>query len=515
MNRRNLMPFPAGAKPLGASAASAWTTWAVVVIAAAGWLLRAFPLMQGGAFGYPVDYDEGVYFASSSLLLQGALPYRDFAFVHPPGLLYCLLPTAWLGAIRDPSIGFAAARWLFALIGVANVLLVGRVAMRFAGSTCALAAAVVYATHPLAVSIERGPFLEPVLNLCCLWLAWIWLAEDDRKRWQALAAGAVCGLAISVKLVGAVWLLACAFSSSRQMRREWLAFLAGCAISFATVVGPVSLAAPAEIWRQTVSFQLHRPADGTVAILDRLAEIFWLNGQLLKSSLVVAGLAFAVSRARNPGRRGERFFCAAFICIIAVFLLSSSYWSQYNAHLALPESLLAGYAAAALWADAKSRSKQARRLLAVAAVGLAGLLGARRAIIIGRSRSPELRALVSFVRSRIRSQRGVLSFEPAWLIAAGRLPAPTGRLLIVDPYAAMLIAATSEGRRFSTASQAFADPASQTQISTALRASRFAILGGRGHWQLSEATQQWVRSQFLQRFPPPGQDGIDVWERAR
>jgi len=277
----------------------------------------------------------------------------------------------------------------------------------------------------------------------------------------------------------------------------------------------VSLAAPAEIWRQTVSFQLHRPADGTVAILDRLAAIFWLDGQLLKSSLVVAGLAFAVSRARNPGRRGERFFCAAFICIVAVFLLSSSYWSQYNAHLALPESLLAGYAAAALWADAKSRSKQARRLLAVAAVGLACLLGARRAIIIGRSRSPELRALVSFVRSRIRSQRGVLSFEPAWLIAAGRLPAPTGRLLIVDPYAAMLIAATSEGRRFSTASQAFADPASQTQISTALRASRFAILGGRGHWQLSEATQQWLRSQFLQRFPPPGQDGIDVWERAR
>jgi len=186
MRRRNIMPFPAGAKPLGALAASAWTAWAVVAIAAAGWLLRALPLMQGGAFGYPVDYDEGVYFASSSLLLRGALPYRDFAFVHPPGLLYCLLPTAWLGAIRDPSIGFAAARWLFALIGVANVLLVGRVAMRFAGSTCALAAAVVYATHPLAVSIERGPFLEPVLNLCCLWLAWIWLAEDDRsagRRW--------------------------------------------------------------------------------------------------------------------------------------------------------------------------------------------------------------------------------------------------------------------------------------------------------------------------------------------
>ena len=336
MRRRHIMPFPAGAKPLGALAASTWTAWAVVAIAAAGWLLRAFPLMQGGAFGYPVDYDEGVYFASSSLLLRGALPYRDFAFVHPPGLLYCLWPAAWLGSVRDPSIGFAAARWLFALIGVASVLLVGRVAMRFAGSACAIAAAVVYATHPLAVSIERGPFLEPVLNLCCLWLAWIWLAEDDRKRWQALAAGTVCGLAISVKLVGAVWLLACVLSTSRQMRRELLAFFAACAISFAVVVGPVSLTAPAEVWRQTISFQLHRPADGTVAILERLAAIFWLNSQLLKSALVVGGLALAASRARNPERRGERFFCVAFISIIAVFLSSSSYWSQYNAHLAVP-----------------------------------------------------------------------------------------------------------------------------------------------------------------------------------
>jgi len=513
MRRRNIMPLPAGAKPLGALAASAWTAWAVVAIAAAGWLLRALPLMQGGAFGYPVDYDEGVYFASSSLLLRGALPYRDFAFVHPPGLLYCLWPAAWLGSVRDPSIGFAAARWLFALIGVANVLLVGRVAMRFAGSACAIAAAVVYATHPLAVSIERGPFLEPVLNLCCLWLAWIWLAEDGRKRWQALAAGTVCGLAISVKLVGAVWLLACALSTSRQMRNELLAFFAACAISFAVVVGPVSLAAPAEVWRQTISFQLHRPADGTVAILERLAAIFSLNSQLLKSALVVGGLALAASRVRNPERRGERFFCVAFISIIAVFLSSSSYWSQYNAHLAVPESLLAGYAAAALWAE--SRSRQARRVLAVAAVGLAGFLGARRAIMIGRTRSPELRSLASFVRSTIPSTAGVLSFEPAWLIAAGRLPAPTGGLLIVDPYGAMLMAATSEGRRFSNASEAFADPASQLQISTALRASRFAILGGRGHWQLSEPTQQWVRSQFLQRFPLPGQDGIDVWERAR
>ncbi|HEX4803712.1 MAG TPA: hypothetical protein VFV14_09380, partial [Myxococcaceae bacterium] len=110
-----MMPTLTGAKPLGRLATQAWAGWVVMAIAAVGWLLRAFPLIQAGPFGYFIDYDEGVYFASSSLLLRGELPYRDFAFVHPPGLLYCLWPAAGLGIIRDPSIGFAAARWLFAL----------------------------------------------------------------------------------------------------------------------------------------------------------------------------------------------------------------------------------------------------------------------------------------------------------------------------------------------------------------------------------------------------------------
>src|SRR5262249_41497283 len=213
---------PGGGKAAGGLGGGGWAGVGGRGNGGGGWLPWGLPVEEGRAVGLPGELGEGGFFPPPSLLLRGALPYRDFAFVHPPGLLYCLWPAAWLGSVRDPSIGFAAARWLFALIGVANVLLVGRVAMRFAGSACAIAAAVVYATHPLAVSIERGPFLEPVLNLCCLWLAWIWLAEDGRKRWQALAAGTVCGLAISVKLVGAVWLLACALSTSRQMRNELL-----------------------------------------------------------------------------------------------------------------------------------------------------------------------------------------------------------------------------------------------------------------------------------------------------
>ena len=118
------MPTLTGAKPLGRMATQAWAGWVVMAIAAVGWLLRALPMMQAGPFGYFVDYDEGVYFASSSLLLRGGMPYRDFVFAHPPGLLYCLSPAAFLSFIREPSFAFGAARWMFTLIGTVNVLLI-------------------------------------------------------------------------------------------------------------------------------------------------------------------------------------------------------------------------------------------------------------------------------------------------------------------------------------------------------------------------------------------------------
>ncbi len=488
------------------SAARMWTAWAVVAIAAGGCLLRAFPLIQAGPFGYPVDYDEGVYFASSSLLLRGALPYRDFAFVHPPGGLYCLLPAAWLGVVRDPAFGFAIARWLGVIAGTANVLLLGRVAMRAAGPACAIAAALVYATHPAAVSVERGPFLEPLLNLFCLGLAWTWLADMDRKRSKVIAAGAWCGLAISVKLLGGLWLLPCALAGARQTRREWLVFVATAGICVAAVTSPLALAAPAQFLGQAISFHLQRPADGPGTILNRLGAMFWMHGQWLKSALVVVGLALALSRARDPRARNERFFSAAFLAITGAFLLSTSYWAQYNAHLAVAESLLAGYAAAALWTRAS---------LSWLAVALVGILGARRAIATGLQRSPQLAAVGSFVRGAIPPSSPVLSFEPAWLIAAGRLPGRTGGRLIVDPYAAMLMDATRGGRRFASATQAFADPSSQAEITAALRAARFAIVGDRGRWQMSAQTQDWFGSVFVQRFPPPGEVGVDVWERLR
>ena len=38
------------------------------------------------------EYDDGPYFGSAVRLLNGALPYRDFYIVQPPGITLLMVP---------------------------------------------------------------------------------------------------------------------------------------------------------------------------------------------------------------------------------------------------------------------------------------------------------------------------------------------------------------------------------------------------------------------------------------
>src|SRR4051812_24202853 len=122
-----MTPSSQGSRPAPPWLRPTWLLGALVLVAA---LVRARPLLLASAWGLPVDYDEGVYFSASALLLQGVLPYRDFVFVHPPGLLVALAPvSAWARTV-DPGTLFAIARWVGAAVGGANALLLGRLAWR-------------------------------------------------------------------------------------------------------------------------------------------------------------------------------------------------------------------------------------------------------------------------------------------------------------------------------------------------------------------------------------------------
>ncbi len=46
-------------------------------------------------------YDDGVYYAGAAALLSGRMPYEEFVFLHPPGILVLLLPFAELGRLTS------------------------------------------------------------------------------------------------------------------------------------------------------------------------------------------------------------------------------------------------------------------------------------------------------------------------------------------------------------------------------------------------------------------------------
>src|SRR3954447_13462479 len=211
---------------------------AIALIAVGALALRLFPLLlPGGPLSYVVNYDEGIYFSASALLTGGALPYRDIFFVHPPGMLVLLAPITLWARLGHVTAAFAATRYLATLVGALNAALAGAIALRAFGPLSGLSAALLYATFPEAVREERGPFLEPVLNLVCLAMAWGWLRSRS-VRGQTVA-GLLGGLALSVKSWGVIWLVAAVATSPRSRRVAgalWLLF--GVAVSLAVLVLP-------------------------------------------------------------------------------------------------------------------------------------------------------------------------------------------------------------------------------------------------------------------------------------
>src|ERR1700745_632618 len=66
-------------------------------------ILRAYLLARPGVLTV-TQYDDGPYFGSAVRLVHGVLPYRDYAFVQPPGITELMSPAAlesYLGGSRS------------------------------------------------------------------------------------------------------------------------------------------------------------------------------------------------------------------------------------------------------------------------------------------------------------------------------------------------------------------------------------------------------------------------------
>jgi hypothetical protein len=460
--------------------------------------LRAFPLLgSGGALGHPIDYDEGVYFSAAAYLLEGAWPYRDFVFVHPPGqLLFLALTSAWAKGWLGVGGAFALSRLVAVLLGVVTTVLVARVASRWSPWAGVFAAAV-YATYPEIAQVERGPFIEPLLNLLCVVGALLVLrACEVPGRGRIAAAGVLGGVALAVKVWAGLWLLAGAWALVAAVSRPGAAgegravtparaltwYLGAAAATALALVLPFALRAPSEFLTQVVLFHAWRPPDGLTSRLARVEQL--VSVRHLASPLFALGVLglCATRRAWSPV---ARLAGAAWGLTVVAFFASAAWWSQYNAHLVLSEALLA--AGVLTFGPRRPGSpplgsepgpaKPPLGLVLVGVVSLALSLGhsIRRGFVDPPAQSPGARSLLQ------GAERCAFAFEPGLALAAGRLPSrATGPL--VDSYAHQLLGVLRDGRRFPDAQAAF----DASEVPAALRACDVVLPSDRQRRQVAD-----------------------------
>src|SRR4051812_3805272 len=147
----------------GLNRSRALLVWAPAIFAIAV-VARVVPILRGGGLTGFNRYDDGVDFAGALGLIHGLLPYRDFLWLHPPGIQLVLAPVAALSYLIGEPASFVVARLVFIAIGGLTAVLVGRLLWP-AGWFAAITGGLLYALFWPAIVSTQTVGLEGLSNL--------------------------------------------------------------------------------------------------------------------------------------------------------------------------------------------------------------------------------------------------------------------------------------------------------------------------------------------------------------
>ncbi len=262
------------------------------------------------------DPDEFVVLALSRDLSHGAVPYRDFMFFHPPGVLN-------LFGVLQPivSLWWPLARITTLLIDSLTAVMVWRIGVLVYGRRQGLAAGLIYGASPIALLAAVRVGQDPMIT--ALGMAGL-LILLSTKTWRGgILAGACLGVAVWFKYPAALFLPVYLIAAPR---RAWIIVLATAATLIA-VFAP-SVHQLNSLYADSVDWQLfHRPHTD---LLRRLAAVlsFWL---------VLNPIALpAVFKGRHP-----RWILAGF-ALGGLFLFTSEVYYHYFVPVVPFAALLAG-----------------------------------------------------------------------------------------------------------------------------------------------------------------------------
>jgi hypothetical protein len=309
-----------------------WQTPAGKAIAAGTLLalvIRLFTLTRPGFLTSVNEYDDGVYLGASIRLLQGAMPYKDYAFVQPPGIILIGIPAAFVAHLTTSAAGMAVARVATALVSAACVPLAGNL-VKYRGALVTAVTCGVLAIYPADITTAHTLLLEPWMNLLCLLGANAafrrgHLARPGRLAWAGVALGAAATIKYWAAAPAAVLLAFCLLSGTERARRA-RAYIGGLAAGFVIPVLPFVIGAPMAFLRSTILYQATR-AGTYVPVSLRLAHLTGLIDFLSKRGRVALlsgsdSMFASGSTANTPSSSGAGWlpfvFAALIIAVIAV-----------------------------------------------------------------------------------------------------------------------------------------------------------------------------------------------------
>jgi alpha-1,2-mannosyltransferase len=278
-------------------------------------VIRLYTLTRPGYLTGVTEYDDGVYLGGAIRLLQGALPYHDFAFVQPPGILLLMAPVALIAKVNTATHAMAVARLLTVLASTACVPLAGSL-LRYRGTFVTLVTCGLLAVYPDDITTAHTLILEPWMNLACLigvCLAFRrgHLAGNHRLLWAGVAIGFAGAIKYWAALPALLLLVVCLVSGrgavrgAGRARRAWY-YALGVVAGFLVPILPFALTAPSAFVRSTLLDQAARagtyvPVSLRLAHITGLIDILNSKGHLTlhagTHSLFASGGAAATSTA--------------------------------------------------------------------------------------------------------------------------------------------------------------------------------------------------------------------------
>jgi hypothetical protein len=357
--------------------------WVFAVLAAA---ITFYQVSRPG-FLFGLTPDISSWLGASVRLIHGAMPYRDFDLIQPPGFPLLASPFAFLSEWIGTRDALAALRLCTPLLAAGSVLLIGKVASH-RGTAAVIVACGVMAFYPAELYALRSGLLESVVDFFCVAGAALVFEGDSfsRSRRRVLLGGIAFGIALAVKAPAVVAVVVLAVLCLTEFRHRLLPFLAGVAAGFGIPTLPFFVVAPGSFLRDLVAAPLaSAPGTQRVPIPVRLGDIIGIPAAVggaqaaIIATLVIVAIVMA-SFLLRPRRRPstlEWFAIAAAVLAVTSQFAPAYYLTNYTAFVAPFLGLLLGLSLARLF-----ESPRAVRVgIAVTAVAIA-LLFATQVISI-------------------------------------------------------------------------------------------------------------------------------------